>query len=184
MLFPPLGAATLAGELRELGVETKVFDCTFDTFARLRKDLSAYQPQIVGIYSMVSLTRNTLRIAEMVRTTLPDSLLVAGGPLPTVFPARYTQHFDAVFRGEADVSFPRFCLDFFAQMATPARMGELPLDTYAGLFIQHNGLRVDNPTVHHRESELGRFPCPTGATSITPPTRRRGGRRPGPQPRR
>jgi anaerobic magnesium-protoporphyrin IX monomethyl ester cyclase len=160
MLFPPLGAATLAAELRELGVETKVFDCTFGTFARLRKDLSAYQPQIVGIYSMVSLTRNTLRIAEMVRTTLPDSLLVAGGPLPTVFPARYTSHFDAVFRGEADVSFPRFCLDFFAQMATPARMEELPLDTYAGLFIQHNGLRVDNPTVHLPESELGRFPLP------------------------
>ena len=58
---------------------------------------------------MVSLTRNTLRVAEMVRSSLPRSLLVAGGPLPTVFPRRFAAHFDVVFRGEADLSFPRFC---------------------------------------------------------------------------
>ena len=108
MLFPPLGAATLAAQLRELGVQTKVFDCTFSNFSRLRNALTSYRPDIVGIYSMVSLTQNSLRIADMVRTSLPQALLVAGGPLPTVFPRRYAQHFDAVFRGEADVSFPRF----------------------------------------------------------------------------
>ena len=66
MLFPPLGVATLAAQLRRLEVETRVFDCTFGTFAQLRTALSSYRPDIVGIYSMVSLTRNTLKIAEMV----------------------------------------------------------------------------------------------------------------------
>jgi anaerobic magnesium-protoporphyrin IX monomethyl ester cyclase len=160
MLFPPLGAATLAGQLRKLGVETRVFDCTFGSFARLHADLNAFQPQIVGISSMVSLSGNTLRIAAMVREILPESLLVAGGPLPTVFPERYTRHFDAVFRGEADLSFPRFCLDYFAQSVSPTRLSELPLDRYDGLFIRHDGLRVDNPTVHHPESELETFPLP------------------------
>jgi len=160
MLFPPLGAATLAAQLRRLGVETRVFDCTFGTFEQLRTDLTTYSPGIVGVYSMVSLTANTLRVAEMVRTSLPQALLVAGGPLPTVFPRRYTQHFDAVFRGEADMSFPRFCRDYFAGGASPPRMGDLPLATYGGLFVPNHGLHVDNATVHHGESELATFPLP------------------------
>ena len=160
MLFPPLGAATLAAQLRRRGVDTRVFDGTFGTFEELRTDLTAYRPDIVGVYSMVSLTANTLRVAEMVRTSLPDALLVAGGPLPTVFPGRYTSRFDAVFRGEADVSFPRFCADYVERGVSRARLGDLPLDTYDGLFIADHGLHVDNPTVNHSESELATFPLP------------------------
>jgi anaerobic magnesium-protoporphyrin IX monomethyl ester cyclase len=160
VLFPPLGAAALAAQLRRLAIETRVFDCTFGTFEQLRADLLGYEPDIVGVSSMVSLTRNTLRVAEMVRTSLPHSLLVAGGPMPTVFPRRYTGRFDAVFRGEADLSFPRFCRDFFAQRASPQTMGVLPLDLYDGLFVPNHGLAVDNPTVHHDEGELESFPPP------------------------
>jgi len=160
LLFPPLGAATLAAQLRRLGIDRRIFDCTFSTFEQLRTDLAAYRPDILGVYSMVSLTANTRRVAEMVGTSLPQALLVAGGPLPTVFPGRYTQHFDAVFRGEADVSFPSFCRDYSAGGASPARIGDLPLNTYGGLFIADHGLRVDNPTVHHSESELATFPLP------------------------
>jgi anaerobic magnesium-protoporphyrin IX monomethyl ester cyclase len=160
MLFPPLGAAALAAQLRALDVETKVFDCTFGSFEQLRADLAAFRPRIVGISSMVSLSGNTLRIAEMVREILPGSLLVAGGPLPTVFPARYTAHFDAVFRGEADLSFPRFCRDYLERRLSPASFRELPLSTYPGLFIEDDGVSVDNPTVHHPESELAHFPLP------------------------
>ncbi len=115
LLFPPLGAASLASQLHILGIETKVFDCTFESFAEIQKKLSSYQPDIVGIYSMVTLSRSTFRVAEMVRASLPDSLLVAGGPLPTLYPERYCGSFDAVFRGEADLSFPRFCQDVFEQ---------------------------------------------------------------------
>ncbi len=160
MLFPPLGAATLAGQLRRAGLETRVFDGTFETFPGLQGALRAYQPDIVGIYAMVSLTGTALRVAASVRASLPDALLVAGGPLPTVFPARYTGHVDAVFRGEADLSFPRFCRDFFAQGVSPKTLGELPLESYDGLFIPNHGLHVDNPAVHHRENELASFPLP------------------------
>ena len=160
MLFPPLGAAALTAQLRKLGLETRVFDCTFSTFARLRRELTAYRPDIVGLYSMVSQTRNTLRIASMVRRELPDSLLVAGGPLPTVFPGRYLEYVDAVFRGEADLSFPRFCRDVFASGTTRTTLAGLPLDSYAGLFVRDGSLEVDNPCVHHSESELAAFPLP------------------------
>jgi anaerobic magnesium-protoporphyrin IX monomethyl ester cyclase len=160
ILFPPLGIAVLAGQLRRRGVEVRVFDGTFGTLSQLREALDAYQPEIVGISSMVSLTGTTLRVAALVGEILPDCLLVAGGPLPTVFPRRYTSHVDAVFRGEADLSFPQFCVDYFAHRASRATVGELPLEAYAGLFVSSNGLQVDNPTVHHRESELRAFPPP------------------------
>ena len=160
LLFAPLGVATLAGQLRKLGVETKVLDCTFSTFERLQADLESFEPDIVGISSMVSLTRSTMRIAEMVREALPHSLLVAGGPMPSVFPRRFARRFDLVFRGEADLSFPRFCRDYFELGASAQTMAELPLEGYCGLFVPNHGLTVDNPTTHHDADELESFPLP------------------------
>ena len=160
MLFPPLGAASLVAQLRKLDIETRIFDGTFGTVRQVHRALTSYRPDIVGIYSMVTLSRNTFRIADMVRASVPDSLIVAGGPLPTLYPARYSRHFDAVFRGEADLSFPRFCQDVFAQRSPRQRLSELPLDTYDGLFILDRDLRVDNPVVHYRESDIESFPLP------------------------
>ncbi|HEX7620590.1 MAG TPA: radical SAM protein [Anaerolineales bacterium] len=160
LLFPPLGAASLASQLHRLGIETKIFDCTFDTFEGIQKKLRSYQPEIVGIYTMVTLSRNTFRIAEMVRTSLPDSLLVSGGPLPTLYPEQYCEAFDAVFRGEADLSFPHFCRDYIDQKCSKQQLKGLPVEKYPGLFIQRDNLQVENPVVHYREKELDTFPLP------------------------
>jgi len=160
ILFPPLGAANLAGQLRKQSIETKIFDCTFGTFRQLQKGLSAYQPDIVGIYSMVTFSRNAFRIAQLVRENFPEALIVAGGPLPTLYPERYDQQFDAVFRGEADLSFPKFCQDCSEQAVTRSMLGVLPLDTYAGLWIHSPELHVDNPAIHYTENEIQFFPLP------------------------
>ena len=109
---------------------------------------------------MVTLSRNTFRIAEMVRTSLPDSLLVAGGPLPTLNPERFSGTFDVVFRGEVDLSFPRFCKDLFDLKISRQRLKELSLESYAGLFVQQDELHIENPTVHYTEKELESFPLP------------------------
>ena len=160
MLFPPLGVASLASQFHKLGIETKIFDCTFEAFEETQKNLRAYQPDIVGIYSMVTLSRNTFRIAEMVRTSLPESFLVAGGPLPTLYPEQYSETFDAVFRGEVDLSFPRFCGDLLRQNNSRLPLSEMHLEGYEGLYIQQDGLRIDNPMVHYKEKELESFPLP------------------------
>jgi anaerobic magnesium-protoporphyrin IX monomethyl ester cyclase len=160
MLFPPLGVATLAAQLLAAGIESRIFDCTFGSLDRLGDDLAACEPDIVGVSSMATLTHNTMRVAALVRKRLPHSLLVAGGPLPTVFPRRYADLFDVVFRGEADLSFPRFCRDYLEGRASSASLGDLPLHAYDGLFVSNHGLPVDNPTVHHDEAELRSFPSP------------------------
>jgi anaerobic magnesium-protoporphyrin IX monomethyl ester cyclase len=163
LLFPPLGPAALAAQLRRLEVEARVFDCTFSTLEELRAGLAEYRPAIVGLSVMVSLTASAARVAEMVRAELPDALLVAGGPLPTVFPGRFTPYAGAVFRGEADLSFPQFCRDYLAAGATPESLGDLPLHTYDGLVVDAGGLRVSTPPVHHPESALASFPPPDRA---------------------
>ena len=99
VLFPPLGPALLKAHLHRVGVTARVFDGTFSSFDQLLDDLVAWRPAIVGISAMVSLTGNALSIAAAVRERLPEALLVAGGPLPTVFPDRFLPHVDVVFRG-------------------------------------------------------------------------------------
>lgn len=160
LLFPPLGEANLASQLQRLGVEAKIFDCTFEIFEEIQNNLRSYQPDIVGIYSMVTLSENTFRIATMVRTCLPDCLLIAGGPLPTLYPERYSGTFDIVFRGEADLSFPRFCRDFFEQKCSRVNLIKLPLETYEGLFVEREGLSIHNPAIHYDEENLEAFPLP------------------------
>jgi anaerobic magnesium-protoporphyrin IX monomethyl ester cyclase len=160
VLFPPLGPALLSAHLERAGVRARVFDGTFTSFDRLVKDIVACRPAIVGISVMVSLTGNAARIASAVRERLPEALLVAGGPLPTVFPDRFLPHVDLVFRGEADLSFPAFCRDYLAQEATPATLGGLPLERYAGLVATRDGVRVDNPAVHHTQEQIAAFPLP------------------------
>ena len=88
LLFPPLGVATLAAHLRRAGVHSRVFDCTFShahaapraagLCARHRRHLLDGQPH-----------GQRPAVAAMVRAELPGAVLVAGGPMPTVFPHRY-----------------------------------------------------------------------------------------------
>ena len=160
VLFPPLGPALLSAHLERAGVEARVFDGTFASFDELVDDVVAWRPAIVGISAMVSLTGNALRVAGALRERLPDGLLVAGGPLPTVFPGRFLPHVDAVFRGEADLSFPAFCRDYLARGAAPATLRDLPLAGYPGLVVDRDGVSIDNPPVHHTAEQIAGFPLP------------------------
>jgi anaerobic magnesium-protoporphyrin IX monomethyl ester cyclase len=160
MLFSPLGVASLTAQLRQHGIETRIFDCTFKTFEQIKGDIIAFHPEIVGIYSMITLSRNTLRLASMVRTYLPECLVVAGGPMPTLYPERYSQQFDAIFRGEADLSFPNFCWDYFDLKVTRNNLQRMPAQRYAGLFIKNRVVSIENPCIHHTEAEIETFPLP------------------------
>lgn len=160
MLFSPLGVASLKGQLQRLGVETKIFDCTFKTYNQVKAEIIAYHPEIVGIYSMITLSRNTFQLAEMVRKYLPECLLAAGGPMPTLYPERYNQYFDVVFRGEADLSFPHFCRDYFDQKIARNSLHLMPLQNYTGLFTKKDSIYIDNPCIHYSEKEIATFPLP------------------------
>ena len=160
VLFPPLGPALLSAHLKRAGVEARVFDGTFSSFDELLDDLVAWRPAIVGISAMVSLTGNALRIAAAVRERLPEALLVAGGPLPTVFPDRFLPHVDVVFRGEADLELPRVLprLPGAGGDAGDAR-ATCRSTAYAGLVADVDGVRVANAPVHHTQEEIAGVPA-------------------------
>jgi len=98
--FPPLGLGYIASHLRNHGFSVSLVDCTFrseDDALRRVKELS---PSIIGIYSMFSMNEPALRLAGLLKDEC--DLLVAGGPLPTVFPEDYLKVFDVVCVGEGE----------------------------------------------------------------------------------
>jgi anaerobic magnesium-protoporphyrin IX monomethyl ester cyclase len=89
---------------------------------------------------------------------LPDALLVVGGPMPTLYPERYPAPFDLIFRGEADLSFPNFCQDYFTRQLGRKNIYQLDLSSYPGLYGHSLDFKVDNPLIHHTEQEIRSFP--------------------------
>jgi anaerobic magnesium-protoporphyrin IX monomethyl ester cyclase len=98
--FPPLGVAYVAAGLEQAGHEVRLLDCTF-----LRRDEAlrlalVARADVVGIYSMATMTADCLWFAQRLRGHC--RLLVAGGPLPTCDPVAFLEHFDVVVRGEGE----------------------------------------------------------------------------------
>jgi anaerobic magnesium-protoporphyrin IX monomethyl ester cyclase len=98
--FPPLGIAYLAASLREAGHEVTLIDCTFLDREKARNKAVAAQPEVVGVYCMVSLLEESLWFAKQLRPHC--RVLVAGGPLPTCDPETFLGPFDVVVRGEGE----------------------------------------------------------------------------------
>ncbi len=164
MLFPPLGLANLLAQLKQRNLDARIFDCTFQTFSSVSKELLAYQPDIVGISSMVLLSQATFRFAELIHNRLPETLLVVGGPMPTLYPEHYIGAFDLVFRGESDLSFPDFCRDYLDKKLSRKTLYQLDLSLYPGLFAHSLDLVVDNRTIHYSERQINQFPIPDRST--------------------
>ncbi len=112
LLFHPQGIAQLTAVLRAAGVDVGVVDCTFRQRADVLTEIEAARPKIVGISIMVSMSDNARDIARAIRDRMPETLLVCGGPLPTLRPRQFYREFDLVFRGEAAQAFSDFCRDY------------------------------------------------------------------------
>ena len=102
--FPPLGPAYVAAALRDAGHAVELLDCTFLSRDEALARALAAEAEVVGIYAMATLTRDSLWLAGRLRGHC--GLLVAGGPAPTCDPAAFTEGFDVVVRGEAEQSMP------------------------------------------------------------------------------
>jgi anaerobic magnesium-protoporphyrin IX monomethyl ester cyclase len=159
-LFPPLGIAYLSSQLKELGIPVTVADCTFATFADVIDQITESRPAIIGITIMVTMSRNAFDLLGELRKRLPETLFVAGGPLPAVNPAMFGEKFDAVFCGESDVIFPRFCQDYLVSCRSPRDLKKIDPASYPGLFINTEGQVLSFPPVHHSSEILDLLPLP------------------------
>jgi anaerobic magnesium-protoporphyrin IX monomethyl ester cyclase len=102
-VLPPLGLGYLAAVLEQRGIGWGITDCTFTGIEEGLRRIAARKPSVVGIYSMVTLGRNANRMARALRRKV--DFLVAGGPLPTIYPEQFLGSFDYCVKGEAEFAF-------------------------------------------------------------------------------
>jgi anaerobic magnesium-protoporphyrin IX monomethyl ester cyclase len=96
--FPPLGIGYIASYLRMHGYRVGIVDCTFKTFDEAVRLASS--SRVVGVYSMLSMVKPALEIAEALKDRV--ELLVAGGPMPSAYPIKFLNTFDMVVQGEGE----------------------------------------------------------------------------------
>ncbi len=160
LLFQPLGIAYLASQLQSLGLFVTACDCTFLTFEQAVEKIADRQPAILGIHIMITLSAHAIRLAKVLRNALPDTLFICGGPLPTLYPERFTPYFDVIFRGESDVTFPNFCRDYLDSTDREHFDSALDLSTYPGIYVKKGkGVQAREP-LHHDRAVLDRLPIP------------------------
>ncbi|MBN2142422.1 cobalamin-dependent protein [Candidatus Woesearchaeota archaeon] len=92
--------------LAESGSEAYEKECAQEIISYARE----HEAKLVGFTLYSNGFKGTVRIAEMVRETLPGIFIMGGGPLTTwvekaIF--RYTDAFDVLCIGEGDLSLPR-----------------------------------------------------------------------------
>jgi anaerobic magnesium-protoporphyrin IX monomethyl ester cyclase len=159
-LFPPLGIACLASQLKERGISVRVEDCTFKTFDEVLERVAGSRPAVIGFSIMVTMSRNAFELLGKLRERLPGTLFVAGGPLPTVHPALFAERFDAVFRGEGDLIFPRFCQDYMQSGGSRHDLNMVDPESYPGLYMSIDGQVRSSSPIHHSSATLDRLPLP------------------------
>jgi len=98
--FPPLGLGYLASSLKQQGISVELVDCTFLSRKEAVEKIRLSKPRILGFYSMFSMKKTTLELAELFRGQC--DLLVVGGPLPTLDPTVFLDVFDVVVIGEGE----------------------------------------------------------------------------------
>jgi anaerobic magnesium-protoporphyrin IX monomethyl ester cyclase len=159
-LFPPLGIAYLASQLKSQGIPVTLADCTFESFEGAIDRIADSRPAIVGFSVMVTLSRNAFEMLGELRKRLPGTLFIAGGPLPSVNPAMFGKKFDFVFCGECDRTFARFCHDYLLQGCKSGNLKNLDPTSYPGLYMKKDGRVVSTPPIHNPSAVLDDLPLP------------------------
>ncbi|HWQ44685.1 MAG TPA: radical SAM protein, partial [Methanosarcina barkeri] len=158
-LFSPIGISILSSVLKQNGIDVRKLDCTFLTAEKAIEKAQEYKPDITGIYVMTTLAKNALELLDRLRKVNPDSIYAAGGPLPTLYSAKFAEKFDYVFKGEAAKSFPDFCRDYLNASCRSEFLRNIKPSRYPGIYGIKIGLR-HSPISHLTKEELDECPIP------------------------
>lgn len=98
--FPPLGLGYMASCVRGRGFSVQLIDCTFQKEEEVLKKARKAKARFIGISCMSSMKDAALGMAQKLRGEC--EFLLTGGPLPTVDPREFLEHFDLVVVGEGE----------------------------------------------------------------------------------
>ncbi len=103
----PLGLGYIAACLEKAGHQVQFIEGAFTPDDEtLAQSVKAFNPDVVGLSVMISYYTKALDLARALKSVLPDVLLIAGGPHPSVVPNDFLKddNIDYVLVGEGEVS--------------------------------------------------------------------------------
>ncbi len=156
-IFTPMGIGILSAVLKKIGIDVVLIDCTFLTMEEAINKAQKCKPDITGIYIMTTLTNNALGMIDKLRKVNPQSIYVAGGPLPTLYPAKFVERFDYVFRGEAAKSLCDFCRDYLNASSRSKFLKNIKPSMYSGICSIKTGI-MESPIAHLTKEEIDECP--------------------------
>lgn len=93
---PPLGLGYIASVLEKNGYTVSIVDLTFEkSFDFLEKRLKELKPNLVGITCQTTFAEEAFKAVKISKRILPKTVVVLGGPHPTVLPLRTLQETEA-----------------------------------------------------------------------------------------
>jgi radical SAM superfamily enzyme YgiQ (UPF0313 family) len=105
--LPMLGLAFISASLRDQGHEIKVIDYEVNNWpmSRVREDVKAYRPDVVGLTAYITNMIRCARVAETCKEVDPKIVTIFGGPQVTIFPdeAFASPHLDMVVFSEGEI---------------------------------------------------------------------------------
>lgn len=106
VIAPPLGIAYMAGVLQENNIDVEILDASAEDmdFKDVEKELLKRKPDLVALTALTPTIGRALETAQIVKETLPDSIVVMGGYHPTFnfIETLEDENVDIVIRGEGE----------------------------------------------------------------------------------
>jgi len=106
VIAPPLGIAYMAGVLQENNIDVEILDASAEDmdFKDVEKELLKRKPDLVALTALTPTIGRALETAQVVKKTLPDSIVVMGGYHPTFnfIETLEDENVDIVIRGEGE----------------------------------------------------------------------------------
>lgn len=106
VIAPPLGIAYMAGVLQENNIDVEILDASAEDmdFKDVEKELLKRKPDLVALTALTPTIGRALETAQVVKETLPDSIVVMGGYHPTFnfIETLEDEKVDIVIRGEGE----------------------------------------------------------------------------------
>ncbi|NVN91135.1 MAG: B12-binding domain-containing radical SAM protein [Desulfuromonadales bacterium] len=134
-MYPPLGILYLASYAREklAGLEIKVIDGYQESFEKIPGMITDFKPDVIGVSFTTQASTGAYEIIKRVKTSLPETLIVSGGPHPTLLSSEVLENSmtDIVVVGEGEETFLEILKAFKESK---------DLDNIAGTIVKSNGL--------------------------------------------
>lgn len=106
VIAPPLGIAYMGGVLQENNIDVEILDASAEDmdFKDVEKELLKRKPDLVALTALTPTIGRALETAQVVKETLPDSIVVMGGYHPTFnfIETLEDENVDIVIRGEGE----------------------------------------------------------------------------------